>query len=508
MSKSSDCVLGIDIGTSRAKAALYSVGGKLLVESSASYSFTSSSKGFVEEDPETQWWKATVENIKKITKNKAAKGKRILGIGVSCTNALVCVDRDGKSLAPAIMQMDKRSLQEVKFTSDKIGNEEVFSITGNRIAPGTFFLPSILWLKENRSNVFKWTYKFLSPSGFIVSKLTGRFTIDTTRACTTLLYDLRQKKWSEEILTGLGIPSEKLPDVYKSSEVVGEVDDKASKITGLKKGIPVIAGAMDSVAAGIAINAKTRDESFIILGTVGRLCIIVKNQALLKKEFLNALYSDDGKYLSVACMDGAGMSAELFAREFGTKPEGKNLFEELEREAQKSLPCAGGLIYLPYLMGERSPLWDPYAKGVFFGISSSSTRGDFYRAMLEGIAYSLRTNLEVFEKDMVSDIKVLKIFESGIGKIRFLQQIISDVLKREIVPCSVQSPETFGIGALAALGVGAIKNTEKFVKAGIKVGKPVKPDKENGKKYENYFMMFKKLYDDLKGDFRIMYEIN
>ncbi len=290
--------------------------------------------------------------------------------------------------------------------------------------------------------------------------------------------------------------------------MVGEIDDRASKVTGLKKGIPVIAGAMDSVAAGIAINAKARDESFIILGTVGRLCVIVKNQVLLKKEFLNVLYSDDGKYLSVACMDGTGISTEMFAREFGTNAKGKNMFEELEKKAQKSLPCAGGLIYLPYLMGERSPVWDPYAKGVFFGISSSSTRGDFYRAILEGIAYSIRANLEVFEKDMVSDIKDLKIFESGVGESRFLQQIISDVMKREIVPCKVQSPATFGIAAIAALGIGAIKNTEKFVKSGIKVGKPVKPNKENGKKYENYFMMFKKLYDDLKGDFRIMYEIN
>ena len=207
-------------------------------------------------------------------------------------------------------------------------------------------------------------------------------------------------------------------------------------------------------------------------------------------------------------MDGTGISTEMFAREFGTKPAGKNIFEGLEREAQKSLPCSGGLIYLPYLMGERSPVWDPYAKGVFFGISSSSTRGDFYKAILEGIAYSIRANMEVFENDMLYDIKPLKIFESGIGESRFLQQIISDVMKREIVPCSVESPETFGISAIAALGIGAVKNTKKFVKSGIKVGKPVKPDKENGKKYENYFMMFKKLYDDLKGDFRIMYEIN
>ncbi|OGL42583.1 MAG: hypothetical protein A2W05_02570, partial [Candidatus Schekmanbacteria bacterium RBG_16_38_10] len=443
-----------------------------------------------------------------ITRNKAAKGKEILGIGVSCTNALVCADKDGKSLAPAIMQMDKRALHEAKYISDKIGDEQVFSITGNRIAPGTFSLPSILWIKENRGNIFKGTYKFLSPSGFIVGKLTGKFSIDITRACTTLLYDVREKKWSEEILSGLGISSEKLPDVYKSSEMVGEVDDRASKVTGLKKGIPVIAGAMDSVAAGTAINAKTRDESFIILGTVGRLCRVVENQALLKKDFLNTLYSDDGKYLSVACMDGTGISTEMFAREFGTKPAGKNIFEGLEREAQKSLPCSGGLIYLPYLMGERSPVWDPYAKGVFFGISSSSTRGDFYKAILEGIAYSIRANMEVFENDMLYDIKPLKIFESGIGESRFLQQIISDVMKREIVPCSVESPETFGISAIAALGIGAVKNTKKFVKSGIKVGKPVKPDKENGKKYENYFMMFKKLYDDLKGDFRIMYEIN
>ncbi len=203
MPKSSDCVIGIDIGTSRAKAALYSVQGKLLAESSASYSFKSSSKGFVEEDPEAQWWKATIENIKNITGNKAAKGKIIAGIGVSCTNALVCVDKDGESLAPAIMQMDKRALQEAKYISDKIGDEHVFSITANRIAPGTFSLPSILWLKENRSSIFKGTHKFLSPSGFIVGKLTGKFSIDTTRACTTLLYDVREIKWSEEILEGL-----------------------------------------------------------------------------------------------------------------------------------------------------------------------------------------------------------------------------------------------------------------------------------------------------------------
>ena len=507
MPKKAGCILGIDIGTSRSKASLYSAKGKLLSESSKDHTFTVPAKGYVEEDPEGQWWKATVENIKKIIKSKEFKGKKILAIGVSCANALVYVDKTGKALGPAIMQIDKRSLQEVKYINDKMGEDEIFAITGNRIAPGTFFLPSILWLKENRKDIFKETHKFLSPSGFIVGKLTGKFSIDWTRACTTMLYDLKEKKWSEEIISKFEVPVNKLPDLHKSCQVVAEVDERAAKITGLEKGIPVIAGAMDTVAAGVALDARKAGESFLILGTVGRLCKVLGAQSLLKKEFLNTIYDDEKKFLSIACTDSAGLSIDWFRKGFGSEYKDKDSFDNLEKEAMKSSPGSGGLIYLPYLLGERSPIWDPYVKGVFFGIDPLHKRGDFYRAVMEGIAFSLKGNLELIESDITADKKPLRICESGGGSSKFWRQIISDIIEREIMPCKIESPETLGVSALAAFGIGEIKNTKDFVTKDIKEGKVHKPNKESIKRYNNLFMMFNKLYSDLKGNFRILYEI-
>ena len=507
MPKKVGCILGIDIGTSKSKVGLYSISGKLLSESSKDHTFSVPKKGYVEEDPEGQWWKATVENIKKVIKGKEFKGKKILAIGVSCANALVYVDKTGKALGPSIMQIDKRSLHEVKYINEKFGEDEIFAITGNRIAPGTFFLPSILWLKENRKDIFKETHKFLSPSGFIVGKLTGKFCIDWTRACTTLLYDLKEKKWSEEIISKFEIPVNKLPDLHRSWEVVAEVDDRAAKITGLEKGIPVIAGAMDTVAAGVALDTRKVSESFLILGTVGRLCKVLGTQSLLKKEFLNTIYDDEKKFISIACTDSAGLSIDWFRRVFGSEYRNKNSFENLEEKAMKSSPGSGGLIYLPYLLGERSPIWDPYAKGVFFGIDPSHKRGDFYRAIMEGIAYSLKGNLELIESDVTKEKKPIRICESGGGSSKLLRQIISDILEREILPCKIESPETLGVSALAAFGIGEIKNLKDFVTKEVREGKVHKPSKENIKKYHNLFMMFNKLYDDLKGNFRILYEI-
>ena len=507
MAKKAGCILGIDIGTSRSKASLYSANGKLLSESSKNHTFTVPKKGYVEEDPEGQWWKATVENIKKVIKSKEFKGKKILAIGVSCANALVYVDKTGKALGPAIMQIDKRSLQEVKYINDKMGEDEIFAITGNRIAPGTFFLPSILWLKENRKDIFKGTHKFLSPSGFIVGKLTGKFSIDWTRACTTMLYDLKEKKWSEDIISKFEVPLNKLPDLHKSCQVVAEVDERAAKITGLEKGIPVIAGAMDTVAAGIALDRRKTGESFLILGTVGRLCKVLGAQSLLKKEFLNTIYDDEKKFLSIACTDSAGLSIDWFRKGFGSEYKEKDSFDNLEKEAMESLPGSGGLIYLPYLLGERSPIWDPYAKGVFFGIDPLHKRGDFYRAVMEGIAFSLKENLELIESDIMADKKPLRICESGGGSSKFWRQIISDIIEREIMPCKIESPETLGVSALAAFGIGEIKSLKDFVAKEVKEGKVHKPSRENIKKYHNLFMMFNKLYNDLKGNFRILYEI-
>lgn len=502
MPKKNGLILSIDVGTSRCKAALFKTNGEPMGFASTSYSIKFSQNGRVEADAVEDWWKPTIRNIKELIKKTKGAPSNIIAVGVSCTNGIVPVNDEGKPVGNAIMQFDKRTTELVGFYSKKLNDEELFEITGNRLAAGSYALPTIVWLKENAKDVYKKAASFLYPSGYIASNLTGKFSIDYTRAATTLFYDMQKKIWSTELLNFFSVKSEKLPQIFSSSDVIGTVTKSASRETGLPEGIPVIAGAMDTYSAVVGLDKIKHNDTSLILGTVARLCKTVMARGVLKSDFTN-IECGPKKFLSIACMDGIGTSYKWFNDAVGSKGGTGGTSADVT-----SLdPCSGGLIYLPYLVGERSPVWDPYVKGVLFGIEPGHRREHIYRAIIEGCGFAVRSNIEIMSSEAGLETGTLVVPETGFGNYPEWLQTISDITGCEINTVKIEDPECTGTAALAAIGAGEAKDTSSFVKKSAKSGKKYKPSKERKKAYDSYFIIYNKLYTDLKGDFRILKEI-
>ncbi len=497
-------LLGIDVGTSSTKSELFDLEGNSVAVAQEEYPIISPNVGYAEEDPENGWWKALQDTVKAVLKTSKVNPKEILGVCVSGTNACVAVDSEGKAIINAIMQLDNRSIRYAEKIREIVGEKKVFETTGNRIASGTFLAPTILWIKENMPKVFEKTYKFMVPTGFVTMKLTGKYTIDLSRCSTTLLYKIgKEKGWSEELCKMLGIPIEKLPDAYISKEIVGEVSEEASKLTGLAKGTQVVAGCMDTVGAAVGSAILDEGEAFYTLGTLGRLCCCM-NQPKFDKRFINIHHAIEDRWLAMALMQGGGLSMKWFRDELATfttekaKILGKSAYQMIDEEAEKVPAGSRGIIFLPYLSGEKSPIWDPYARGVLFGFTAMHKRGEIARAVMEGVAYSLRHNIEVFEE---AGFSIPKIRVGGGGaKSRLWRKIITDITGKKVEVTRMLATETFGDALIAGLGVKVYKSVEE-IKRMVKIDEELIPDAENHKRYTNMFKLYKRIYEHLKEDF-------
>ncbi|MDH7500778.1 MAG: FGGY family carbohydrate kinase, partial [candidate division NC10 bacterium] len=377
-----ETLLGIDVGTSGCKVALFDLQGSLRGQSYRPYPLIHCRPHWVEEDPLQGWWKSACEGVREVFSRSEVPAEGVQAISVSCTNALVCVDENGLPLRNALMQIDRRSISQADFLQEKIGGERIFEVTGNRVAPGTFSAPLILWVRENEPRIFDRTHKFLVPTGFLVHRLTGEFTMDWSRGATTLLFETGgSRSWSAELCRRMGIPEEKLPPLYPSWQVVGQVSKQAGKETGLAPGTPVVAGAMDTVAAALGSGVVSEGESFYVLGSVGRICLSLKAPSF-DSRFINTCHCIPDFWISIACTNGAGLSFRWFQEQLGewetrqAEERRESPFHLLDQKAAQSPPGSNRLLYLPYLAGERSPLWDPYARGVLFGLDASHQKAD------------------------------------------------------------------------------------------------------------------------------------
>lgn len=497
-------LLGVDVGTSSTKSELFNLNGISIAVSQLEYPLLSPTIGLAEEDPETGWWNALRSTIKDVLKLTKISPKDIVGICISGTNACVPVGKDGKALMNAIMQLDNRSAKYADKIKNIVGQEKVFEITGNRIAAGTFMAPTILWLKENAPTLFNEVYKFMVPTGFATMKLTGNYTIDWSRCSTTLLYNIgKTKKWSDEICNLLDIPIDKLPEPHISTDVVGEVTSNASEETGLAKGTPVVAGCMDTVGAAIGSAILNAGDTFYTLGTLGRLCYCLEKPKF-DIRFINICHAIEDKWLAMGLMHGGGLTLRWFRDELGSfevmkaKKIGKSPYEIFDEEATNVPVGSRGVIFLPYLSGERSPIWDPNAKGVFFGFTAQHKRSDLIRSIEEGVAYNLRHNLEVFEN---MNLRMTKVKMGGGGAKSILwRQIISDVIGKPLEITQNLATENLGDALIAGLGVKVYSSLDS-VRRLVKVEQEIKPNAENHKRYSKMFIIYKRLYKHLKDDF-------
>lgn len=503
-------LLGIDIGTTGAKCTFYNLHGFPVASEYQEYNMIHPKPGWVEEDPDN-WWQAVVDNIKACIMNKDVNPDMVAGIGVSCTNSFIPVDENCNVLHNAIMQIDQRAADEVEWVRKHIGEERIYRITGNRIARGTFSLPTLRWFFNNRPDIMEKTHKFLMPSGFIVARLTNRFSINQSRMGFTLLGNIRTGEWDRELAMDAGIPYDKLPTPYKAYEIVGGITEKAAVLTGLKKGTPVVAGAMDTVAAAVGAGAVEEGDTFLAIGTCGRLCHTTPTD-VFDNCLMNCRNALEGQWLNIEATNGAGVSLRWFRDVFGeaisqkAEAAGLSTYQILDQLAEKSAPGSGGVLYLPYISGERCPIWDPNARGVFFGIHLGTTYGDIARAIMEGVAFSIRQGMEIVVNKKNRPKKLS--LGGGIARSRIWSQIFADILGYPIVKLEINETETLGDAILAAYGVGLVDDLSSMAKSAAQSSTLLQPDPEAHKMYDEYFELYKNLYIHLKDDFQHLNSIN
>ena len=494
-----DLLIGIDIGTTDTKCTVYSLRGEVAASYGCEYPMRHPQSGWAEENT-ADWWNAVTEGLRHCL--KTVPPARIAAIGVSCTNTFIPVDRAGNALHNAIMQIDQRAADEVDWLREHIGEERFRRVTGNRLARGTYALPTLRWFIRNRPDIVDKAYKFLVPSGLIICKLTGEFTINESRMGFTLLSDIRTGRWDDGLCRDAGVDPRLLPRPCKAYEIAGRVTAEAAALTGLEPGTPVVGGAMDTVAAAVGAGAVEFGDVFMAIGTCGRLCYIGDGKAF-DHRLMNCRNAFPGQYLSIEATNAAGISLRWFRDQFGTaaRPDGdtRPIYDIFNELAQSVPPGAGGLTYLPYLSGERSPIWDPYARGVFFGMSLSTGCAEMIRAIMEGVAFSIREGIEIL-KEQGCEIRQLSL-GGGVANSTIWCHIFADILGYPVIKLELNETETLGDAVLAGYGVGLIQNPVEFAQKISSRGKGIQPNALNQERYNAQFALYRKLYASLKDDF-------
>lgn len=489
-------LLGIDIGTTMLKSMLIDANGKIIHEAFYPYSVKHPNPSWAEQDP-NDWWVGFKETVKRVTRDVSVKDVASIGIDCLCPS-LVAVDAEGKPQGNAIIWMDHRSVEQAEWIRKNLGEDLVFKVAGNRVAAGAFSATSILWLKENRQKLFEDTRSFLHANGYLILKLTGESTMDWTNASFTLLFDVRKRTWSEKLCELMNLPIEKLPTLLPSWKVVGEVTLEAASEVGLAPGTPVIAGGADTPCAAVGAGAVKVGDALDSSGTSTVLGVCTDNPVTDRRVMIRCHVVPD-EWMYIAPSNFTGGSLRWFKEQFGQveslSAEMLNLnpYEILDLEAEKSEPGSKGLVFLPYLAGERAPIWDPNAKGVLFGLTLNHTRNDVIRSILEGGAYALRHNIEVVESLGVymASIRVT----GGPAKSRLWRKIKADVTGKKVILPAVKESSAFGSAVLAGFGVGLYGNLTQASEELVSIEDEILPDPKAHEIYDLLFNLYKKLYN-------------
>lgn len=475
--------LSIDIGTSSTKLSLFDSDGRLVATRSASYAVDYPQAEWAEQDPEV-WWQAVTRLGPEIM--QAAQGHTLAGISVSGQTPLcVPVDADGVALRKAILWLDRRATAQADWLREHIGEERCRAVSVNRLE-SYFGGVKWLWFRQTEPELFTRTWKIVQANGFVLLRLTGQAVIDPAQAgsCSPC-FNFDRRDWDAEICAEMGLPVEMLPAVHPASAVIGAVTETAALTTGLPAGTPVVCGGADYACSCLGAGVTGRESAAMMLGTAGNLLFPgVENR---DPRLLHTIHLTGEPLPYGAVLAGANLT--WFGGLFG----GGLAFERLDEEAARIPAGSEGLVFLPYLMGERTPIWDPAARGAFVGLTSRHGRAHLYRAVLEGVAFAFR---QITEIAGAAPVRITAI--DGGARSLLWRQILADVLG---VPLSEGSGGTAsGSAFLAALGTGeAARFTD--IAGWVNTGPPCFPEDKARSVYDHIHPIYAGLYEKLREDF-------
>lgn len=505
-------LLGLDYGTGGGKACIIDEEANVLAYAYREYPIYTDKPGWSEHNAEL-YWKVACEVIKECLSISGIQPKDIKGIGTSSAlPSLVMVDKNHTPVNRAYNLMDRRATKEVQWIVENIGAEKVFSISGNRLEDHPSIV-NLMWEKNNRPETFKSIYKALTIDGYIRLKLTGRATASYSAAAFYgVAYNIYKREFDKEILSRIGIDYDMMPELFASEELIGDVTSEAASETGLVKGIPVCAGQVDCSAGWLGGGAIYEGDIQMNLGTCGNFGIIHKDPAFLDN-MINFAYTIDSKdtYITVPTTTTGGQLLRYLRDNFSQlevameKVVNISTYQYLDMEAEQVRLGSDGLIILPYLMGERTPIWDTDARGVIFGLSLNHTKAHIVRAMMESVAFALYDSFRII-RDAGKKINLPIVLNEGGARSRIWRSIITDVFNVPTTMVKSRVGAPFGDAVLAGVSTGIFKEYS-ITRQKTEYIDLMEPNKENHDKYMEIFELYEKLYGSLKDNFKDLTEL-
>ena len=500
-------LLGLDAGTTSIKGALFSTQGEAIAQASFEYNLETPRTDFVELDPQV-YWQATKEVFRKIIKSAQISSGQIKALCIdSQGETFIPVDKRGNPLRKAIVWLDNRSTQEAQTIKEKFGEEKVYHVTGQPEVVPTWPATKILWLRQKEKKVFNQVDKYFLVEDYLIYRLTGQFKTEGSLLSSSLLFDINQRKWWGEMLDFLGITPQQLPEIGEPGEIVERVSAPASKETGLSTKTVVVCGAMDQATGMVGAGNITPGIVSETTGAALAICATVDKPLFDSKRRIPCQYhAVKDKYILLPWCQTGGMALKWFRNQFykseseRAKGSGEDVYDLMTREAAKISPGSEGLIMLPHLAGAGCPEMNSQAKGVFFGFTLGHQRAHFVHALLESIAFMLKSNIEVLEE---LGLKIDEVRTMGGGaKSPLWNQIKADVLGKPLLPVGAKEAACLGSAILAGKAVGIFKSWEEALQVMVSLKKKIAPNPDNYPIYQKQYEQYLKLYEALREMFK------
>lgn len=504
-------LLGIDIGTSATKTLLVQEDGRILASASAEYPLLSPKPGWSEQNPE-DWWKATVKTVRQVMKSSKLKAADVAGIGLSGQmHGSVFLDKKNTVIRPALLWNDQRTAAEC----DEIerlsgGRRKLIRMVANPALTG-FTAPKILWLRNNEQRNFDRTSQVLLPKDYIRFRLTGEFATEVSDASGTLLLDVSKRRWSKNLLGKLELDPNLLPRVYESEDITGGLTEQVANQLGLNVGTPVVGGGGDQAAGAIG-NGIVRKG--IVSATMGTSGVVFAHSDEVQVDPQGRLHTFchavRGKWHIMGCVLSAGGSLQWFRNQLCkeemriAKRRKIDPYELITAAAEETPVGSEGLIFLPYLTGERTPHANPNARGCWIGLSLRHGKGHMARAVMEGATYAMRDSLEII-RQMQIPVKEIRLSGGG-AQSDFWKQMQADIYGQTAVTINAEEGPAYGAAILAASGTGVYRNVVEACRATITIASKTKPRVTAKRKYNTLYPLYTGLYRSLRDDFNAIVE--
>jgi len=498
-------LIGVDVCTTGAKTILVDHKGKLVARVTVEYPLYSPQPGWSEQEPE-DWWQATVESLRRVITESGVKADRIVGLGLSGQmHGSVFLDAAGQVIRRALLWNDQRTAAQCAWITEKVGRKTIFAETCNPVLTG-FQAPKIIWLRDNEPANYGRLAQVLLPKDYVRYRLTGEYATEVSDASGTALFNVPKRCWSDAMLSKLSLPRAWFPRVHESPEVTGTITAAVAALTGLRAGTPVVGGGGDQAAGGVGNGIVEPGAVSCTTGTSGVVFAYLDEPAMDAKLRTHTFcHAVPGKWHVMGVMLAAGGSLRwlrdtLFAEEKSVAEQlGTDPYELITGEAAQAPVGSEGLLFLPYLTGERTPYPDPHARGVFFGLSLRHSKRHLARAVLEGVAYGLRDSFELIA---ALGVDMPQVRDSGGGaRSQLWRQIQADVSNREMSVINVDEGAAFGAALLAGVGAGVYDDVVSACRQTIRVVNTLRPEPEAVATYEGYYQLYRQLYAHLAKDF-------